>query len=292
MLPRSWLALAVTLGCAWPLPLRSCSSSAPQLVGPPRAAAPARFSLKLGRCAGLAGSASVAGLQDSEAGRGAGQSDSSRIGAILGGGSCGEAETRVVARVARLRGGGKGGCKAKHLSRVTEGRRKMVEKHSHRNLLLGSQYNGTIAAARVLDARSPNWVAQPTKKRIPDDDDDDSSASSWEIAEQVNRFKQAISSNNDPLPEKGLIPLTRLGAEHYGAPALAHSFAGRPLQILTRARDPRDGDLWGMGANYDGQLGLAEGSKMDRASATRQVFLKGGIWSHSECLEAEQKGHT
>ena len=29
----------------------------------------------------------------------------------------------------------------------------------------------------------------------------------------------------------------------YGAPALAHSFAGRPLEIMTRARDPRDGDL-------------------------------------------------
>jgi len=165
MLPRSWLALAVTLGCAWPLPLRSCSSTASQFLGPPRAAAPARFSLKLGRCAGLAGSASVAGL-DSETGRGgAGQSDSSRIGAVSGDGSCGEGGIRVLARVARLRGGGKGGCKAKHLSRVTEGRRKMVEKHSHRNLLLGSQYNGTVAAARILDARSPNWVAQPTKKR-------------------------------------------------------------------------------------------------------------------------------
>lgn len=152
----------------------------------------------------------------------------------------------------------------------------MVDKHSHKNLLLGSQYNGTVAAQRVLDARSPNWVAQPTKKRVPDDEDDEDSASSWEIAEQVHNFRMAVANTNDPLPGKGLIPLTSQGAEHYGAPALAHSFAGRPLQILTRARNPRDGDLWGMGANYDGQLGLAEGSKMDRASATRQVFLKGG----------------
>ncbi|KAJ1479126.1 hypothetical protein T484DRAFT_1815489, partial [Baffinella frigidus] len=202
-----WLALVVTLACAWPLPLRSCSSSAPRVVSAPRAAAPARFSLREGSCAGRAGgSASVVGLRDSEAERGeAGRSDSGWFGAFAEDGWCGGKETRVLARVARLRGGGKGGCKAKHLSRVTEGRRKMVDKHSHKNLLLGSQYNGTVAAQRVLDARSPNWVAQPTKKRdgwrvLPtrprivtgwvacgdwaDDEDDEDSASSWEIAEQ------------------------------------------------------------------------------------------------------------
>jgi hypothetical protein len=72
-----------------------------------------------------------------------------------------------AAGIARLRGGGKGGCKAKHLGRAKEGRRKMLEKHSHRNLELGARYNATAAERRVLDARSPRWIAEPTQKRVP-----------------------------------------------------------------------------------------------------------------------------
>ena len=48
------------------------------------------------------------------------------------------------------------------------------------------------------------------------------------------------------------------------------------MQILRRARDAREGDVWGWGANYDGQLGIADGCRMDRWRPTRQVSH---LWS-------------
>ena len=57
---------------------------------------------------------------------------------------------------------------------------------------------------------------------------------------------------------------------------MAHTYMGRPIQILRRARDPQDGDVWGWGANYDGQLGIAEGCRMDRWQPTRQLFMPDG----------------
>ena len=51
---------------------------------------------------------------------------------------------------------------------------------------------------------------------------------------------------------------------------------GSLMQILRRARDAREGDVWGWGANYDGQLGIADGCRMDRWRPTRQVSH---LWS-------------
>ena len=166
----------------------------------------------------------------------------------------------------QLRGGGKGGCKAKHLSGKGKGRHFLVtkDKHAFPNLRLGAAH---AVASGDNSSLVPTGVRRQGKHRAADPEDSDS-YSSWEIEEQYAKFRQRIATDRVPPPEAGLIPLTSKGAREFGAVELASSYMGRPIQIMRRARDPRDGDVWGWGANYDGQLGIADGCRMVRPPRT------------------------
>ena len=171
-----------------------------------------------------------------------------------------------------LRGGGKGGCKAKHLSTSAKGRHAMVTKHAFPNLRRGAEH----AAAGGNQSLVAVGARRAAGARGHADADDSESVSSWEVEEQHDRFRRRIATERAPPPEAGLIPLTHTGARDFGAVEMAQSYMGRPIQIMRRARDPRDGDVWGWGANYDGQLGIAEGCRMDRWQPTRQLFVPDG----------------
>ena len=181
----------------------------------------------------------------------------------------------LCARLA-LRGGGKGGCKAKHLSGKGRSRHFLVTKHKHAfpNLRLGAAHavaSGANSSLVPTGARAQD--KRPYRATGPEDSD---SYSSWEAEEEYARFQQRLTTDRAPPPAAGLIPLTSKGAREFGAVELASSYMGRPIQILRRARDPRDGDVWGWGANYDGQLGIANGCRMDRWQPTRQLFMPDG----------------
>jgi len=185
-----------------------------------------------------------------------------------------------------LRGGGKGGCKAKHLSTKVKGRHFLVTKHAFPGLRQGAAHavatgqNKSLVVAGVKRAHS---AAGGYRAEDPEDSD---SYSSWEVEEQHAQLRKRMSTSRDMPPEAGLIPLTSAGAREFGAIQMAQTYMGRPIQILRRARDPRDGDVWGWGANYDGQLGIADGCRMDRWQPTRQLFMPDGAVSALAAGEA------
>ena len=77
--------------------------------------------------------------------------------------------TQSFTATLQLRGGGKGGCKAKHLGTAKEGRRVLVGKHAFPNLNLGSKWGreqDQKELAKTGDAKGGNVAAK-------DDDDDD-----------------------------------------------------------------------------------------------------------------------
>jgi hypothetical protein len=176
-----------------------------------------------------------------------------------------------------LRGGGKGGCKAKHLSSRAKGRHPLVTKHAFPNLRLGAMHAVATGHNKSLVTTGGVERTRGAAGRYQAQDPEDSdSYSSWEAEEQHTRMQERMSTERAPLPETGLIPLTPAGAKMHGAVALAQTYMGRPIQILRRARDPKDGIVWGWGANYDGQLGIANGCRMDRWEPTQQLFLPDG----------------
>jgi hypothetical protein len=85
----------------------------------------------------------------------------------------------------RLRGGGKGGCKAKHLSTAKEGRRIMVGKHTFPNLNLGSKWAQEQAKKQLVDTadeKDKNMVAG-------DSDEESDSVESYRCAVKLwSRF--------------------------------------------------------------------------------------------------------
>ena len=93
-----------------------------------------------------------------------------------------------------LRGGGKGGCKAKHLSGKGKGRHFLVTKHAFPNLRLGAAHavatgdNSSLATIGTLRARSDSG-----RYRAEDPNDSDS-YSSWEVEEQHAKLHQRITS--------------------------------------------------------------------------------------------------
>ena len=179
-----------------------------------------------------------------------------------------------VPRLDILRGGGKGGCKVKHLSKVKEGRRLMMGKHAFPNLDLGarfdSQSKNSKALATVSEATSRK--VQTTSIAMRDEDSDDS-LSSWEVEDMNKRMVKRVRTMKEILPENGLIPLTNLGSRSLGALELIQTYKGRPIKILRRPRPPEFGDVWAWGSNYDGQLGIADGCRMDRWRPSRLLFL-------------------
>ena len=187
--------------------------------------------------------------------------------------------------VLQLRGGGKGGCKAKHLSGKGKGRHFLVtkEKHAFPNLRLGAAH---AVASGDNSSLVPTGVRRQGKHRAADPEDSDS-YSSWEVEEQYARFQQRIATDRAPPPDAGLIPLTSKGAREFGAVELASSYMGRPIQIMRRARDPRDGDVWGWGANYDGQLGIADGCRMVHRPAHSPTHPLTHIHTHKEKLRVQ-----
>ena len=144
-----------------------------------------------------------------------------------------------------LRGGGKGGCKAKHLSGKAKGRHFLVTKHSFPNLRAGAQYavergqNSSLAVVGVKRAAGASGGGTGTGSFRATDADDSDSLSSWEIEEQHAQMRRRMATEREVPAPAGLIPLTRAGAEQFGAVEMAQSYMGRPIQV----------DLWSFAAN-------------------------------------------
>jgi hypothetical protein len=198
----------------------------------------------------------------------------------------------------QLRGGGRaGGCKAKHLSTAKEGRRIMVGKHAFPGLALGGKQNledeeaaakSAITVAGEEAMRDAAEVASD-EKEIESSEEDDSfpSYSSEEPAQAVAEMKKRVQSSRELAPPGGEIPLTAMGKKMYGAIELAQSYQGRPIKIMRHPRPKEQGNIWAWGCNYDGQLGIGQGCKMDRSAPMRHMFLPPG----PVCAIAAVSGH-
>jgi len=195
-------------------------------------------------------------------------------------------EERACGFPLRLRGGGKGGCKAKHLSSKVKGRHFLVTKHAFPGLRQGAAHAVATGQNKSLVVTGVKRKQSEAGRYRAEDPEDSDSYSSWEVEEQHAQLQKRMSSSRAMPPEAGLIPMTSAGAKEFGAIDMGGTYMGRPIQILRRARDPRDGDVWGWGANYDGQLGIADGCRMDRWQPTRQLFVPDGAVSALAAGEA------
>ena len=175
-----------------------------------------------------------------------------------------------------LRGGGKGRSKARHLGRSKEGVRGRLNKHTFPHLKRGSDHISAQLALRednvtklddtMQDDSDPElderkFYAKPISTY---DDPSFESVSSVEAKENHRRIFKWAKSTGEELPPKGIVPLTYMGSKKFGVIQVSQTYMGKPLKIYRRSRDPRDGIIWGWGANYDGQLGIANGCKIDR----------------------------
>jgi len=189
--------------------------------------------------------------------------------------------------VTQLRGGGRaGGCKAKHLSTAKEGRRIMVGKHAFPGLALGGKQNledeeaavkSAITVAGEEEMRDAAEVASDERGTESSEEEDSfPSYSSEEPARAVAEMKKRVQSSREIAPSGGEIPLTAMGKKMYGAVELAQSYQGRPIKIMRHPRPKEQGNIWAWGCNYDGQLGIGQGCKIDRSAPMRHMFLPPG----------------
>lgn len=182
-----------------------------------------------------------------------------------------------------LRGGGKGGCKAKHLSNAKEGRRIMAAKHGFPGLVLGAKHGREeeeAAAKGALTAYEEEGMRDLAEGGSDDDEEEEAdsfpSYSSDEPAQAVAEMKKRVQTSREILPSGGEIPLTAAGCRKYGAVELSQTYQGRPIKIMRHPRPSEHGNVWAWGSNYDGQLGLGDGCKIDRHEPMRLMFLPPG----------------
>eukprot|EP00960_Hanusia_phi_P022834 675204-Hanusia_phi.AAC.4 len=187
-----------------------------------------------------------------------------------------------------LRGGGKGRSKVRHLGRSKEGVRAKINKHTFPHLKRGSDHttvqmvlkekNGTMQDNEMRDETDPEmeerkYYAKPISTY---EDPSFESVSSADAKEQHRAIFRYGKASAEEMPTPGIVPLTYSGSQRFGVIQVSQTYMGKPLKIYRRERDPRDGIIWGWGANYDGQLGIANGCKIDRWTPTQQVFIPDG----------------
>ena len=112
------------------------------------------------------------------------------------------------------------------------------------------------------NGQNPNSIANetfdsPIAVEMSDPSSDTGSFESFSSEEAMEAYRfvrQGELSRREMLPPGGLIPLTGLGKQRYGAIDVAQTYRSRPIKVHRPPRPPCDGDVFAWGSNYDGQV--------------------------------------